>query len=190
MMHCPHLTHDNQCEVAKQMAGCRVRTTPTACNACQDESNPRAINVVTIGMALVNKKRRKQDVTELQTMLASYMPDEDPLPHTLKLSSFRPGPGNELKKMIAWFAKPSESCNCETRVDTMNDWGAAGCRQHIDTIVEWLLEEAQARGLPHGRFTATVARSLVKTAIRKYERKFPDGAPEPNEDDPQEQLDR
>ena len=65
--------------------------------------------------------------------------------------------------MIAWFAKPSETCNCETRVDTMNDWGAEGCRQNIDTIVDWLLEEAQARGLPHGRFTATVARSLSST---------------------------
>ncbi|QDT10741.1 hypothetical protein [Planctomycetes bacterium K23_9] len=190
MMHCPHLTHDNQCEVAKQMAGCSVRTTPTACNACQNESNPRAINVVTIGMALVNKKRRKQDVAELQAMLRNYMPDEDPLPQTLKISNYRPGPGNELKKMIAWFAKSSESCNCETRVDTMNDWGAEGCRRNIDTITEWLLEEAQARGLPHGRFTATIARSLVKTAIRKYERKFPEGAPEPDQDDPEDELDR
>jgi hypothetical protein len=92
--------------------------------------------------------------------------------------------------MLAWFAKPSETCNCETRVDTMNDWGADGCRRNIDTIVDWLLEEAQARGLPHGRFTATVARSLVSTAIRKYERKFPEGAPEPDQDDPEDEFDR
>ncbi|MCM2371897.1 hypothetical protein [Aporhodopirellula aestuarii] len=135
------------------MAGCLAKVTPAACNACQNESNPRAINVVMIGMALVNKKRRKQDVTELEALLRNYIPDEDPMPATLKISSFWPGPGNELKKMIAWFAKPSETCNCETRVDTMNDWGAEGCRRNIDTIVDWLLEEAQARGLPHGRFT-------------------------------------
>ena len=40
MMHCPHLTPDNQCEVACQLAGCHVRTTPAACNACQTNDNP------------------------------------------------------------------------------------------------------------------------------------------------------
>ena len=123
-------------------------------------------------------------------LLRNYLPDDDPMPTTLKIERYRPGPGNELKKMIAWFAKPSETCNCETRVDTMNDWGAEGCRRNIDTIVDWLLEEAQVRGLPHGRFTATIARSLVNTAIRKFERKFPEGAPEPDQDDPEDEFDR
>ena len=91
--------------------------------------------------------------------------------------------------MLAWFAKPSETCNCETRVDTMNDWGAEGCRRNFDTIVDWLLEEAQLRGLPHGRFTARIARGLVNTAIRKFEQKFPEGASEPN-DDAEEPVDR
>ncbi|MEO1619342.1 MAG: hypothetical protein AAFV88_26140, partial [Planctomycetota bacterium] len=72
--------------------------------------------------------------------------------------------------------------NCETRVDTMNDWGAEGCRRNIDTIVDWLLEEAQLRGLPHGRFTAAIARGLVNTAIRKYEQKFPEGPSEPDDE--------
>jgi hypothetical protein len=34
-----------------------------------------------------------------------------------------PGPGSELRKMLAWFARPSDTCNCETRAETMNDWG-------------------------------------------------------------------
>ena len=190
MMHCPYLTQENHCEVAGQLAGCNVRTSPAACNACQADDNPCAINVVTIGMALVNKKRRKQDVTELRALLRNYMPDEDPLPATLKIDHFRPGPGNELKKMLAWFAKPSETCNCETRVDTMNDWGAEGCRKNIDTITQWLLEEAKLRGLPHGRFTATIAKSLVNTAIRRFESKFPDGAPESDNDTGEDELDR
>ncbi len=66
----------------------------------------------------------------------------------------------------------------------MNDWGVEGCRTNLDTIIEWLLEEAQLRGLPNGKFTRTIAKSLVLTAIRRFERKFPDGALEPNEDDP------
>ena len=183
MIHCPHLTPDNQCQVAQALAGCTVKTTAPACNACQNETNPRAINVVTIGMAMVNKKRRKQDVSELQSLLRNYLPDRDDAPVTLKIADYRPGPGNELKKMLAWFAKPSETCNCETRVDTMNDWGVEGCNQNIDTITDWLLEEAQARGLPHGKFTRIVAKSLVQTAIRKFQRKFPDGAPEPDDED-------
>src|SRR6056297_3070678 len=181
MIHCPHLTQDNACEVAGQMAGCKVRTIPSACNACQANDNPRAINLVTIGMALVNKKRRKQDTRELESLLRNYLPERDE-PETFKIDRFRPGPGNELKRMLAWFAKPSETCNCETRVDTMNDWGAEGCRRNIDTIVDWLLEEAQLRGLPHGRFTARIARGLVNTAIRKFEQKFPEGPSEPNDD--------
>ncbi len=168
MIHCPHLTPDNQCDVARAMASCNVKTSPSACNACQNETNPRAINVVTIGMALVNKMRRKQDVSELQSLLRNYMPDQDDRPATIKFADYRPGPGNELKKMLAWFAKPNETCNCETRVDTMNDWGVEGCLRNIDTITDWLLEEAALRGLPHGKFTRVVAKSLVQTAIRKF----------------------
>ena len=65
----------------------------------------------------------------------------------------------------------------------MNDWGVEGCLQNIETITDWLLEEAEARGLPHGRFTRTIAKSLVTTAIRRFQKKFPDGAPEPDDDD-------
>ena len=137
MIHCPHLHHDNSCEVAGQMAGCKARTTPSACNTCQANENPRAINVVTIGMALVNKKRRKQDVNELESLLRNYLTRTRLNPRRSRSIAFVPGPGNELKRMLAWFAKPNETCNCETRVDTMNDWGAEGCRRNIDTIVDW-----------------------------------------------------
>ena len=58
-------------------------------------------------------------------------------------------------------------------------WGAEGCRENLDTILDWLMEEAQLRELPHGRFTRAIARSLVLTAIRRFERKYPDGPPEP-----------
>lgn len=183
MMHCPHLSSDNMCKVATGLAECHVKTSPAACNACQNETNPRAINVVTIGMALVNRKRRRKNTSQLQTMLASYLPEQRVSPATLKITDYRPGPGNELKNMLAWFAKPSQTCNCETRVDTMNDWGAEGCLKNIDTITDWLLEEAELRGMPHGKFTRVIAKSLVQTAVRKFQRKFPDGAPEPNDDE-------
>jgi hypothetical protein len=28
----------------------------------------------------------------------------------------------------------------------MNDWGPAGCREHLNEIVEWMMEEAKKRG--------------------------------------------
>jgi len=182
MIHCPNLTNDNRCQVASHLADCSVQASSSGCRACSECSNPQAVNLVTIGMAIVNKRRRNQSVDELKTLLKSYLPNQEE-PSTLRIAAFKPGPGSELRKMLAWFARPSDTCKCETRAETMNDWGVEGCRTNLDTIIEWLLEEAQLRGLPHGKFTRTIAKSLVLTAIRRFERKFPDGAPEPNEDD-------
>ena len=147
--------------------------------------------MVTIGMALVNKKRRKQDITRVaKHCFAITCPTTTRYPQTLKIDRYRPGPGNELKTMIAWFAKPSETCNCETRVDTMNDWGAEGCRRNIDTIVDWLLEEAQVRGLPmEGLRQQSPAVSSTPPSASSNE-KFPEGAPEPDQDDPEDEFDR
>ena len=182
MIHCPNLTNDNRCQVASHLADCSVQASSSGCRACSECSNPQAVNLVTIGMAIVNKRRRNQSVDELKTLLKNYLPNQEE-PTTLRIAAYKPGPGSELRKMLAWFARPSDTCKCETRAETMNDWGVEGCRTNLDTIIEWLLEEAQLRGLPHGKFTRTIAKSLALTAIRRFERKFPDGAPEPNEDD-------
>jgi hypothetical protein len=189
MMHCPNLTNDNRCQVASHLAECAVQASPSGCRACCGNTNPQAINVVTIGMAIVAKRRRNQDITKLKNLLTNYMPEREQ-PETYKIAAFRPGPGSELRRMLAWFARPSDSCKCETRAETMNEWGVNGCRSNLDTIVEWLLEEAELRGLPHGKFTRTVAKSLVLTAIRRFERKFPDGAPELDDTDPDHEEDR
>ena len=181
MIHCPYLSGNNRCQVASRMAQCDVSASAEGCNACHSEGNPRGVNVVTIGMAIVQRRRLHKPIAELQNLLESYKPDL-PEPATIAISSFRPGPGHELKKMLAWFARPSDECQCETRADTMNDWGPQGCRQRLDTILDWLMEEAQLRELPHGSFTRRIARSLVLTAIGRYERKFPSGPPEPGDE--------
>ncbi|TWU39315.1 hypothetical protein [Novipirellula artificiosorum] len=176
MMQCPHLI-DNQCRVATQMADCSVKPSAAACLDCQGCENPRAVNLVTIGMAIVHRKRRNRDTAALRNLLKNYLPGvKPPETHTLKITDFRPGPGTELKRMLAWFAQPNDSCQCETRAETMNDWSADGCRDNLDTIVGWLMEEAELRGLPHGSITRTAAKTLVSTAIRKFERKYPEGA--------------
>jgi len=182
MIHCPYLDAGNRCRVATQLADGDVRASTAACQACQANDNPQAINVVTIGMALVQRKRFGKPTDQLKKLLDNYKPDTQQ-PVSLRIGDYRPGPGSELKKMLAWFARPSDACQCESRADTMNDWGAEGCRQNLETIIDWLLEEAQIRGLPHGKFTRVVARSLVHTAIGRFERKYPDGPPEPTDEE-------
>ncbi len=154
MIHCPNLTNDND---ARLLVTGRLlsASSSSGCRACSECSNPQAVNLVTIGMAIVNKRRRRnQNVDELKTLLKSYLPNQEE-PTTLRMAALQARSGNELRKMLAWFARPSDTCKCETRAETMNDWGVEGCRTNLDTIIEWLLEEAQLRGLPHGKFTRT-----------------------------------
>lgn len=49
----------------------------------------------------------------------------------------------------------------------MNCMGDTWCEDNIDTIVDWLREEASARKLP---FIGTLARMLVRRAIRNARR--------------------
>ena len=49
----------------------------------------------------------------------------------------------------------------------MDQWGSAGCRQNLDTILDWLQGEARRRGLP---FVRLVAKMAVLTAISRAER--------------------
>ena len=66
MNHCPYLTNDNRCQVASKMAQCAVKATASGCEACQQDSNPQAVNLVTIGMALVERGRRHKPTDELK----------------------------------------------------------------------------------------------------------------------------
>ena len=39
--------------------------------------------------------------------------------------------------------KPSFHCGCENRIRQMNAWGPAECREHLEEIVSWLIEQAK-----------------------------------------------
>jgi hypothetical protein len=64
-----------------------------------------------------------------------------------------------LKKLSI---RHSAGCKCKAKEKYLNNAGANWCEQNIETIVEWLKEEASARGLP---FFSTIARMLVRRAI-------------------------
>ena len=56
----------------------------------------------------------------------------------------------------------------------MNRWGPAGCREHLNEIVEWMMDEAKQRGW--WRYAVAVpgsrlfVRRMVLGAIKKAER--------------------
>lgn len=73
------------------------------------------------------------------------------------------GPGTELHNLLGKFGIFMRAgCQCRGRMAQMNKWGCDGCEHNMETIVEWLKEEATARGLP---YLSTVGRMLVRRAI-------------------------
>jgi len=87
------------------------------------------------------------------------------------------GPGTELTAILHSLGiKDTENCACRKHATQMDAWGPEKCRENMELIVSWMLNEAQTRGwpIPSGWLTHSwgwVARRLVKRAIRNAERK-------------------
>ena len=72
--------------------------------------------------------------------------------------------GTELKKLLSKIGiKATPNCSCNKRAILMDTNGIEWCENNIDTIVEWLKEEATKRKLP---FIDMAGRLLVKQAIK------------------------
>lgn len=96
----------------------------------------------------------------------------------------RLGTGDYLHAILKkWFhADYSWGCGCESMVRQMNEWGPAGCREHIDEIADKMVAEAVKRGWRLARLrmpTRTVAKMLIRLAIRRAERTTPEPTPPP-----------
>jgi len=79
------------------------------------------------------------------------------------------GPGTELKKLLALVGITSvPGCQCNSRAKKMDRMGCQWCTENIETIVDWLQEEAYKRHLP---FVRMAAKLLVKRAIRNADTK-------------------
>jgi hypothetical protein len=73
------------------------------------------------------------------------------------------GPGTELHNLLGTFGIHMRAgCSCRGRMVQMNKWGIEGCEQNVETIVEWMKEEAAKRKLP---YLNAVGRMLVRRAI-------------------------
>jgi len=79
--------------------------------------------------------------------------------------------GAELKRLLANVGiTATPDCACNARAAEMDRQGCDWCEANVDTIVGWLREQAQARGLP---FLDAAGRMLVKRAIRNARRNSP-----------------
>jgi hypothetical protein len=82
------------------------------------------------------------------------------------------GPGTELKallKFLGFTSTPNCSCNARARAMDANEAKEPGwCEANIETILDWLKEQADARGLP---FLRAGAKIIVKRAIANAKRK-------------------
>lgn len=84
-----------------------------------------------------------------------------------------PGPGDHLHALLLkWLgAEMTAGCKCKDWIRKMNAWGPAGCRTHLDKIVDHMVGEAKRRkwkvaAMPGCR---TITRQLVLWAIRRAE---------------------
>lgn len=113
----------------------------------------------------------------IETKLKNYL-GEDPaktlrslFPKTLEENPN--GAGTILTGMISALGiKSSSTCSCRRHALEMNEKGPDWCEQNIDTIVSWLKEESQKRGLP---FVETVGRMMVNRAIAKSRKLLANG---------------
>lgn len=82
------------------------------------------------------------------------------------------GPGTELKallKKVGIVASPGCSCNTRAKIMDENESKEPGwCEKNLETICDWLQEEATKRKLPFVRMAAKI---LVRQAIRNARKK-------------------
>jgi len=95
---------------------------------------------------------------------------------SLGMSTKMQGPGDILHdSLIRWFGEaPTAACKCKDRIARMNRWGPSVCRERLETIVGWLIEEAEKRGWKAATKIPVLPkiflRRLVLAAIKKSER--------------------
>ena len=86
---------------------------------------------------------------------------------------FTPGPGTELRHALPWF-------DDREQIEQINQWGVRGSLVNFDVITGWLRKKSAAEfGQPLAKQTAT---ALVQTAIKQFQKKFPEGPPDDDHD--------
>ena len=82
-----------------------------------------------------------------------------------KSSALSYGPGAELKALLSKIGiTSSPTCSCNAKAKAMDERGIAWCEENVETICDWLQEEATKRKLP---FVRLAGKALIHLAIRR-----------------------
>lgn len=154
---------DGKCGMVAMLTGINVAhcdTTPEACAACSACERPRDRNRVTASLAIAYAKQhmRPDEANEIKHELMQEITVE-------KAPAPTGGPGTELKKLLSRLGfATTRKCNCASHAREMDHRGVDWCRANVETIIQWLREEAEKQGLP---FVSFAARMLILYAIRR-----------------------
>ena len=60
----------------------------------------------------------------------------------------KPGPGTQLHRLLKKYTGQDiePDCKCKSRIAEMDRRGPAWCREHVDVIVDWLIEREPIGG--------------------------------------------
>lgn len=123
----------------------------------------------TLQCKICNKSFPIHNHKNLELLSKKYLSDSIPTENVLYIN----GPGTELKKLLSKIGiKSSPDCSCNYRAQQMNNMEQqqpGWCIKNMDTIIEWLREESEKRGLP---FIEMIARGIVKLAIKRAKKKI------------------
>jgi hypothetical protein len=163
---CPH-SRDGLCQISTNLAGLPVPLAEDACNACQLQPNPRAVNRVTCSKAI--HARTLAGLIPTEELLQCVQPPKD-------------GVGTELERLIDrtrhflamirldWIIPTSERCGCNAAKSRLNADGPVACvhnrRLHATEIYgRWLKHWSGVRYIPlaHRLITAFIVRAAQNT---------------------------
>lgn len=79
------------------------------------------------------------------------------------------GPGTQLRRLLASIGihPRGEACKCNERAREMDERGPEWCTENMDSILDWLEEEAHKRPLTGFLFSRMIAKRAVQLAIRR-----------------------
>ena len=91
-------------------------------------------------------------------------------------------PGTELKQLLQRFGISADEpgCQCKSRAAFMDRQGCEWVESNVDTVVGWLREESEKRGLP---FIDAAGKMLVREALRRARKDAAARAQRPPRDD-------
>ena len=82
--------------------------------------------------------------------------------------------GEHLATFLGWFLQDAgPECKCHARANLLNVLGPRWTRDNLETVIDWLIEEAEQRGIspvdaPRGRWFAKLARAGQVKAERAF----------------------